>query len=183
MKYIIKQIGDDFISDELDSLRKQFIEALNYTMESGTVYFDSNARDPLDFYIAYDFQQKNGEYAVYGFNIRDEIIRHFKLDVNKHHSSTQLLTISQQLSKLADELKERYSTESTKSFAELEAEAQDKKNTEYAKSINRSYREVLKEAMAKDEEDRLKINAGHPKIERKDGYQHQTVLLKGKFWK
>lgn len=45
MKYIIKPINDDFIFEELDVIRKRFIEALNYTMESATVYFDTNAKD------------------------------------------------------------------------------------------------------------------------------------------
>lgn len=183
MKYIIKQIHDDFIFDELETVRKQFIEALNYTMESATVYFDKNANNPLDFYIAYDFQQKNGDYVVYGFNLRDEIIRHFKLDSNKYHSSKLLLEISQQLGQLSDELKDRYDPEPTKTLAE----ARDKKDAEYAKNVNRSYRDILKEAMAKDEEERMKKskdNSGLSDEERKDdGYQNQTILLKGKLRK
>ncbi len=182
MKYIIKQINDDFIFDELETVRTQFIEALNYTMENATIYFDKNAKDPLDFYIAYDFQQKNGDYVVYGFNLRDEIIRHFKLDVNKYHSSKLLLSISHQLRNLADELKDRYDPEPTKTIAE----AKDKKDTEYARSINRSYRDVLKEAMAKDEEERMKKSETNSDLageERKDGYQNQTILLKSKLRK
>ena len=177
MKYIIKQINDDFIVEELETVRKQFVEALNYSMESATVYFDNQAQDPLDFYIAYDFQQKNGEPVVYGFNLRDEILRHFKLDENKYHASKRLLAISQRLANLADELQSRYDPEPSKTIAETK----DQQDTEYAKSINRSYRDILKEAIAKDQEERLRKaeNPSDPD-EQQDGYQKQTILLKGR---
>ncbi len=178
MKYIIKQIGDDFILDELESARKQFIESLNYAMESAQIIFDKNAKEPLDFYIAYDFQQKNGEPVVYGFNLRDELIKYFKLDSNKYHDSKLLLAISQNLKTLADELAERYDPEPPKTIAE----EKDKQAAEYAKSVNRSYRDILREAKAKDEAERQQqtdidtlVNSG-----RKDRYVWQTLLLKGK---
>jgi len=146
MKYIIKQLSDDFIFEELEQIRMQFIEGLNSTMANAAIIFDKTAQDHLDFYIAYDFQQKHGEHAVYGFNLRDEIIRNFKLDNNKTHSSKTLISISQHLKKLAAELEERYDPEPTKTLAA----AKEQKETEFAKSINRSYREVLKEAIEKD---------------------------------
>ena len=168
MKYIIKQLSDDFIFEEMEQVRKQFVEALNYTMESATVFFDKNARDPLDFYIAYDFQQKHGDQVVYGFNLRDEILRNFNLDTSKYHSSKRLLEISQHLKKLADEIERRYDTEPTKTLAA----AKEKRDTEFAKSINRSYREVLREAIAKD-----KIAANSRDDEFVDEEISQTILL------
>ena len=171
MKYIIKQLSDNFIFEEMEQVRKQFVEALNYTMESATVLFDKNAQDPLDFYIAYDFQQKHGEHVVYGFNLRDEIIKNFKLDSNKYHSSKKLLSISQQLKKLADEIDERYDPEPTKTLAE----ARDKKETEFAKNINRSYREVLREAIEKD-----KAAAANKDDEFEEELLNQTILLNNK---
>lgn len=179
MKYIIKQIGDDFIFEELENARKQFIESLNYSMESATIVFDKSVKDPLDFYIAYDFQQKNSEPVVYGFNLRDELIKYFKLDTNKYHDSKLLLAISQHLKTLADELAERYDPEPPKTIAE----EKDKQAAEYAKSVNRSYRDILREAKAKDEAERQQqvdadslLGSG-----RKDRYVWQTLLLKGKF--
>lgn len=168
MKYIIKQLSDDFIFEEMEQVRKQFVEALNYTMESATVFFDKNAQDPLDFYIAYDFQQKRGEHVVYGFNLRDEIVRNFKLDSNKYHSSKMLLSISRHLKKLADEIEERYDPEPTKTLAE----AKEKKDAEFARNINRSYREVLKDAIEKD-----KAAAENPEDEFVEEHQNQTILL------
>ena len=179
MKYIIKQINDDFIFDELETARKQFIEALNYTLETATIYFDTAAKDPLDFYIAYDFQQKHSDYVVYGFNLRDEIIRHFKLEANQPHASPLLLNISQRLRTLADELQDRYDPEPGKTIAET----QEKKETDYAKNINRSYRDILKEAIAKDEAERkqtAEAKSGLSEAARHDGYQKQSVILKSK---
>jgi len=40
MKYVIKKLTADFIFDELEQVRKQFVDALTYTMESAHVYFD-----------------------------------------------------------------------------------------------------------------------------------------------
>jgi len=171
MKYIIKQLSDEFIFEEMEQVRKQFVEALNYTMESATVFFDENAQDPLDFYIAYDFQQKHGEHIVYGFNLRDEIVRNFKLDKEKYHSSKTLLTISRHLKKLADEIEERYDPEPVKTLAA----AKEKKDAEYAKSINRSYREVLKEAIEKDKAER-----GNKREEFIEETLNQTILLHNK---
>ena len=147
MKYIIRKLNADFIFDELEQVRKQFVDALTYTMESASIVFDKQASDPLDIYIEYDFQQKEHDDVVYGFNLRDEISRNFKLDVNKFHASEQLLNISQKLRQLADELDSRYKVGPIKSAAEI----QDQNNTDYAKKVNRSYREVLKDAIAKDE--------------------------------
>ena len=87
MKYIIRKFSADFIFDELEQVRKQFVDALTYTMESANVIFDKKASDPLDIYIEYDFQQKHSEDVVYGFNLREELIRNFALDVDKCHSS------------------------------------------------------------------------------------------------
>ncbi len=175
MKYIIKQIGDDFIFEELEAARLQFIESLNYSMESAKFVFDKNPKEPLDFYIAYDFQQKNGEPVVYGFNLRDELLKYFKLDANKYHNSKWLLTIGQHLNALAEELAERYDPEPPKTIAEEQA----KQEAEYAKSVNRSYREILREAKAKDEADRQAGGDSH--FERKDRHLWQTLMLKGRF--
>jgi len=174
MKYIIKQISDDFIFDEIEQARVQFVETLNYTMESATICFDSNAKDPLDFYIAYDFQQKHGEPVIYGFNLRDEFIRAFKLDNNKYHSSKWLLAISQRLKNLADEMVDRYDPEPTKTIAE----AKEKKDAAYAKNINRSYRDVLKDALAQDEANRADPENVQDSPPKNDGYQRQTILLR-----
>jgi len=150
MKYIIRKLTADFIFDELEQVRKQFVEALTYTMESAHVYFDKKASDPLDIYIGYDFQQKHGEDVVYGFNLREEIASEFGLDVDKYHSSEQLLNIGRSLKKLADEIELRYDPEPTKTLAEIQQQ-KDEKEREYAKNINRSYRDVLKDALAEDE--------------------------------
>ena len=147
MKYIIRKFSADFIFDELEQVRKQFVDALTYTMESANVIFDKKASDPLDIYIEYDFQQKHGEDVVYGFNLREELIRNFALDVDKYHSSEQLLSISKSLRELAEEIDSRYDPEPTKTLAET----QEKKDSDYAKKVNRSYREVLKDAIAMDE--------------------------------
>ncbi len=147
MKYIIRKFSADFIFDELEQVRKQFVDALTYTMESANVIFDKKASDPLDIYIEYDFQQKHGEDVVYGFNLREEVIRNFALDVDKYHSSEQLLSISKSLRELAEEIDSRYDPEPTKTLAET----QEKKDSDYAKKVNRSYREVLKDAIAMDE--------------------------------
>ncbi|MGY6274864.1 hypothetical protein [Methylomonas sp. MgM2] len=171
MKYIIKQLSDDFIFEEMEQVRKQFVEALNYTMESATVFFDENAENPLDFYIAYDFQQKHGEHVVYGFNLRDEIIKNFKLDNNRYHSSKSLLSIGRHLKNLAEEIEERYDPEPTKTLAA----AREKKETEFAKGINRSYREVLREAIEKD-----KAAAGNNDAEFAEERLNQTILLNNK---
>jgi len=150
MKYIIRKLTADFIFDELEQVRKQFVEALTYTMESAHVYFDKKASDPLDIYIGYDFQQKHGEDVVYGFNLREEIASEFGLDADKYHSSEQLLNIGRSLKKLADEIELRYDPEPTKTLAEIQQQ-KDEKEREYAKNINRSYRDVLKDALAEDE--------------------------------
>lgn len=170
MKYIIKQINDDFLADELEQIRTQFIEGLNYSMESAAIVFDKSAKNPLDFYMAFDFQQKNGELVVYGFNLRDEIIKNFQLDINQQHSSKLLLEISQHLKNLAVEMEVRYTEETPRTIAELKQQQE----TEYAEKINRSYRDVLKDAIAKDQ------HAKHPNPFGEDGYQHQTILLKNK---
>lgn len=173
MKYIVKQIADDFIFEEMELARQQFVEALNYTMASATIFFDKDAANPLDFYIAYDFQQKHGDPVVYGFNLRDEIMRVFKLDDNKTHSSTLALAIGQQLKRLAEEIAERYDPEPTKTIAETQAQ----KEADYAKNINRSYRDVLREAMEKDQADRLNNSASASDDET---YQRHTILLGSK---
>lgn len=147
MKYIIKKLSADFISNELEQVRLQFVDALTYTMESASIIFDKKVKDPLDIYIEYDFQQKGGEEVVYGFNLGEEIAKSFALDVNKYHSSEQLLRISQSLKKLADEIDSRYKLEPPPTLSET----LDKQNTDFAKKVNRSYREMLKEAIAKDE--------------------------------
>lgn len=150
MKYVIRKLTDDYISVELEQVRKQFVDALTYTMESAQVSFDEKASDPLDIYIEYDFQQKHGEDVVYGFNLREEIASSFLLNVNKYHSSEQLLSISNSLRKLADDIDSRYDPEPTKTMAEIQAK-QDQIKTEYAVNTNRSYKQVLKDAIASDE--------------------------------
>jgi len=150
MKYVIKKLTADFIFDELEQVRKQFVEALTYTMESAHIYFDKKASDPLDIYIGYDFQQKHGEDVIYGFNLREEIVSEFGLGADKYHSSEQLLNIGRSLKKLADEIELRYDPEPTKTLVEIQQQ-KDEKEREYAKNINRSYRDVLKDALAEDE--------------------------------
>lgn len=100
MKYIIRKLDADFIFDELERVRQQFVEALTYTMETANIVFDKKADNPLDIYIEYDFQQKDRDDVVYGFNLAEEIARNFALDVNKYHASEQLLTISKSLRQL-----------------------------------------------------------------------------------
>ena len=150
MKYIINKLSTDFIADELEQVRKEFVDGLTYTLESANITFNKEAKDPLDIYIEYDFQQKHGEEVIYGFNLREEIARNFELDTNKHHSSEQLLMMAKNLRLLADEIENRYDAEPTKTLADIE-EKKDKKNTEYAKNINRSYKEILKDAIAQDQ--------------------------------
>lgn len=147
MKYIVKRLSDDFIFDELEQVRKQFVDALTYTMESANVFFDEKSKDPLDIYIRYDFQQKDGEHVVHGFNLREEIFRNYGLDIEKYHLSEQLLIIAKSLRSLADEIDYRYDPDPDRTRAEIE----DKKAADFAKNVNRSYSEVLKEAIAQDE--------------------------------
>lgn len=147
MKYIIRKLNADFIFNELEQVRQQFVDALTYTMESANIVFDKKASHPLDIYIEYDFQQKDHEDVVYGFNLREEIARNFALDVNKYHASERLLNISRSLRQLADELDSRYKKEPVQTVAEIK----DQQQTEYAKKVNRSNREVLKDALAMDE--------------------------------
>ena len=173
MKYIVKQLSDEFIFEEMELARTQFVEALNYTMATATIFFDKNSNNPLDFYIAYDFLQKHGDPVVYGFNLRDEMIRIFNLDDNKTHSSAMALAISQQLKKLAEELEQRYDAEPTKTIAET----QDKKDASYAKNINRSYRDILREAIEQDQAEQLKKAEAEVAD---DGYQRHTILLGSK---
>jgi hypothetical protein len=179
MKYVIKKLGEDFIQDELEQVRKQFVDALTYTMESANVFFDEKAKDPLDIYIKYDFQQKNGEEVVHGFNLREEIIRNFGLDVERYHLSQQLLIIAKSLRTLADEIDFRYDPDPDQTRAEIE----DKNNTEFAENINRSYKEVLKDAIAKDEAlkkeqalEALKKSKEILDVEYQLTDDHQTVL-------
>jgi len=150
MKYVINKLSDDFIYDELEQARKQFVDALTYTLENAKINFDKVADDPLDIHINYDFQQKHGEEVIYGFNLREEIARSFSLDVDKHHSSKQLLGMSKSLRELADEIDSHYDPDPSKTLADAEAQ-QEKKETDYAKNVNRSYRQVLKDALAEDE--------------------------------
>ena len=147
VKYIVKKLSDDFLFDELEQVRKNFVNALTYTMESADVFFKKDSADPLDIYIKYDFQQKQSSDVIHGFNFRDEIARNFKLDVNEQHSSEQLLVISEHLRQLANEIDKRYVVESTPNALETK----DKKATDYAKSVNRSYKQVLKDAEEEDE--------------------------------
>lgn len=150
MKYVIRKLTDDFIFDELELARKQFVDALTYTLETARIDFDESADDPLDIHINYDFQQKHGESVIYGFNLREEIARKFTLDVDKHHSSKQLMVISKSLRELANEIDSHYDPDPSKTIADAEAQ-QDKQQTDYAKNVNRSYRQVLKDALAEDE--------------------------------
>ena len=150
MKYTVRKLTEDYIFDELELVRKQFVDALTYTMETANILFDKKASDPLDIYIEYDFQQKHGKDVVYGFNLREEIIRSFMLDGEKTHSSEQLLNIGENLKKLANEIESRYDSEPAKTLADVK-EKKDKAETEFAKNANRSYREMLKDAIAKDE--------------------------------
>ena len=166
MKYILRQINEDFLFEELEETRKQFIEALNFNMQTASIVFDKGSEDPLDFYIVYDFGQASGEPVIYGFNLRDELIKNFKLDVNQYHSSQFLLEISQRLQVLSEEMEARYVLNAPKSIAEIK----DQQETEYAKNINRSYADVLKDAIAKDEAE--KRHANNP-----DWYANQTILL------
>ncbi len=147
MKYIVKRLSDNFISDEMEQVRKKFVDALTYTMESANVFFDEKSKDPLDVFIKYDFQQKDGEDVIHGFNLREEIFRNYGLDVEKYHLSEQLLIIAKNLRLLADEIDFRYDPDPDRTRAEIE----DKKATDFAKNINRSYRDVLKDAIAQDE--------------------------------
>lgn len=162
MKYIIRKLSANFIFDELEQVRKQFVDALTYTMESANILFDDKANDPLDIYIEYDFQQKGCEDVVYGFNLREEIAKNFTLDADSYHSSKQLLKIGKSLRDLADDIDSRYDPQPTKKLAEIK----NKKDTEYAKKINRSYREILKDAIAEDEakqKEYLLNQQGNPK--------------------
>lgn len=147
MKYIIKKFNADFILDEIEQFRSQFVSSLTYSIESAKVIFDDKAYDPLDIYIEYDFQHKDGDKVIYGFNLKEEVAKNFGLDADKQHTSKQLLNISKHLKELADEIDNRYQPLSSKALAE----AKDKQDSEYAKGINRSYRQVLKEAIAKDQ--------------------------------
>ncbi len=149
MKYIVKRLSDDFIFEEIERVRMQFVDGLAYTLESANVLFDNKAQDPLDIYIEYDFQQKEGENVIYGFNLGEEIAKSFGLNEQKHHSSEQLLMIAKSLRELADEIEKRYDSEPIKTLADIE-EKIDKKNTEYAEKVNRSYREVLRDAQSED---------------------------------
>ncbi len=150
MKYAIRKLSADFIFEELEQVRKQFVDALTYTMESAEIFFDEKVKDPLDIHISYDFQQKHGDDVIYGFNLREEIFSSFALDKEKYHSSKQLLQIAHQLRELADEIIIRYDPEPEKTMAEIEAQ-NEKKATDFAKNVNRSYRQVLQDALAEDE--------------------------------
>lgn len=178
MKYIIKQIGEDFIFEELDNARRQFIDSLNLALQSATLAFDKNGSDPLDFYLAYDFQQNNGEFVVHGFNLRDEIIKSFKLDANRLHHSDQLLSIGQQLRELADEIEQRYDADPAKTLAE-EQQQKERLQAEFAQNVNRSYRDILNEAKAKDEHERQHRGSGLglPEGQKLDRHLWQTILL------
>jgi len=150
MKYVIKKLSANFIFDELEQARKQFVDAISYTLDNAHIVFDKTAEDPLDINIEYDFQEKHGESVIYGFNLREEIAKNFALDVDKQHSSKQLLTISKSLRELADEIDKHYDSDPKKTLADVQ-EKKDQKATEYAKNINRSYSQVLKDARAEDE--------------------------------
>jgi hypothetical protein len=186
MKYIIKQIGEDFIFDELDAARRQFIESLNQAMEKAAIVFDKSPENPLDFYIAYDFQQKNGDYVVYGFNLREELVRYFKLDANPFHNSPLLLAIGQELKVLAEEIEQRYDADPEQAMAALQAEArqrQSQHDAEFAENVNRSYRDVLRQAKAKDEAElaqrgnNIDLPGERPHLDR---MLWSALLLKGK---
>ncbi len=151
MKYIVKKLSEDFIFEEIERVRMQFVDGLNYTMESANVLFDEKASDPLDIYIEYDFQQQDEDNVKYGFNLAEEIAKSFGIDSTNHHSSEQLLTIGKSLRDLADEIEKRYDPEPNKTLADIE-EKKDKKATEFAENMNRSYRDILNDAKEKDSE-------------------------------
>jgi len=151
MKYIVKKLSEDFIFEEIERVRMQFVNGLNYTMESANILFDEKASDPLDIYIEYDFQQQDEDDVVYGFNLGEEIAKSFGLDSTNHHSSEQLLTIGKSLRDLADEIEKRYDPEPTKTLSDIQ-EKKDKKETEFAENMNRSYRDILNDAKEKDSE-------------------------------
>jgi len=151
MKYIVKKLSEDFIFEEIERVRMQFVDGLNYTMESANILFDEKASDPLDIYIEYDFQQQDQDNVIYGFNLGEEIAKSFGLDSTNHHSSEQLLTIAKSLRDLADEIEKRYDSEPNKTLADIE-EKKDKKATEFAENMNRSYRDILNDAKEKDSE-------------------------------
>lgn len=146
MKYIVKKLSKDFIFDELEQVRKNFVASLTYTLEGAEIFFNKDSSDPLDVFIKYDFEQKAGEKVIHGFNLSEELARNFKLDVNKHHSSEHLLMISEKLKALANEIDKRYKIEAKPSTLETK----DKKETDYAKKVNRSYKQVLKDALEED---------------------------------
>ncbi len=150
MKYSVKKLTEDFIFEEIERVRIQFVDGLSYTLESAKIAFDEKATDPLDIYIEYDFQQKEQEDAVYGFNLAEEIGNNFGLTGEMSHSSEQLLGIGKSLRELADEIDKRYDPEPSKTLADIQDKV-DKENTEFAENVNRSYRDVLKDAQAKDE--------------------------------
>jgi hypothetical protein len=100
MKYIVRKLSDDFIFDELEQVRKNFVSSLSYTLESAEVFFNKDAADPLDIFIRYDFEEKK---VIHGFNLSEEIARNFQLDVNEYHASESLLVISEKLKALAQE--------------------------------------------------------------------------------
>ncbi|MDT8425579.1 MAG: hypothetical protein RQ733_06365 [Methyloprofundus sp.] len=85
------------------------------------------------FYIEYDVQQKG----------RAEVVKNFSLDINKYHSSEQLLRISQSLKKLTNQIEARYKLELPITLAET----QDKQDIDYVKKVNRSCREVFKKVV------------------------------------
>jgi hypothetical protein len=143
MKYIVRKLSDDFIFDELEQVRKNFVSSLSYTLESAEVFFNKDAADPLDIFIRYDFEEKK---VIHGFNLSEEIARNFQLDVNEYHASESLLVISEKLKALAKEIDKRYKVESKPSTLET----RDKKATDYAKKVNRSYKQVLKDALEED---------------------------------
>lgn len=150
MKYAIRELTEDYIYEELEQVRKQFVDALTYTMETANISFDKKASDPLDIYIKYDFQQKHGKDVVYGFNLREEIIKSFMLEGEKTHASIQLLKIGKDLQKLANEIESRYDADPEKTLAD-DKDKTDKKEVEFATNVNRSYREMLKDAILQDE--------------------------------
>lgn len=150
MKYIVKKLNDDFIFDELEQVRKNFVSALTYTMESAEIFFEKDSKDPLDIFIKYNFEQKKDKDVIHGFNLGEEIAKSFKLDTDKYHSSERLLMISEKLKLLANELDKRYKVAEEPSVLETK----NKKATEYAKKVNRSYKQVLQDA--KDEDEKLR---------------------------
>jgi hypothetical protein len=158
MKYIVKKLNDDFIFDELEQVRKNFVSALTYTIESAKIFFNQDSADPLDIFIQYDFEQKAGKSVIHGFNLSEEIARNFKLDVNEYHASERLLMISEKLKVLAKEIDRRYKLVAEPSVLEI----REKQATEYAKKVNRSYKQVLKDAEEEDKklkQEQIKNNA------------------------